>query len=186
MKKLLSLLCCLSIFLSSFAFAKTDEPLTTDLERVILIAKSKVDIPEEYSEFEYDFSSETSYSKAYWRLVWTKPDEYNGITVSIDNDGNILNYYSRADKISNPKPVYLKDELKANADSFLLKIAPDVFSKLNYQEAKFNGTYAGTYTYSYTRIENNILMLFIGFLILIPLMLLSYHFIGKYLQKEEK
>jgi len=146
MKKLLSLLCCLSIFLSSFAFAKTDEPLTTDLERVILIAKSKVDIPEEYSEFEYDFSSETSYSKAYWRLVWTKPDEYNGITVSIDNDGNILNYYSRADKISNPKPVYLKDELKANADSFLLKIAPDVFSKLNYQEAKFNGTYAGTYT----------------------------------------
>lgn len=36
------------------------------------------------------------------------------------------------------------------------------------------------------KIENNILMLFIGFLILIPLMLLSYHFIGKYLQKEEK
>ena len=34
------------------------------------------------------------------------------------------------------------------------------------------------------KIENSILMLFIGFLILIPLMLLSYHFIGKYLQKE--
>lgn len=36
------------------------------------------------------------------------------------------------------------------------------------------------------KIENNILMLLVGLLILIPLMLLCYHFIGKYLQKEEK
>jgi len=36
------------------------------------------------------------------------------------------------------------------------------------------------------KIESNILMLLIGLIILIPLMLICYHFIGKYLQKEEK
>lgn len=36
------------------------------------------------------------------------------------------------------------------------------------------------------KIENIILMLFIGLVVLIPTMLICYHFIGRYLQKEEK
>lgn len=158
MKRLLSLLCCLSILLSSFAFANVDEPLTADLEKVILVAKSKIDIPEEYSEFEYDFSSEAAYNNAYWRLVWTKPEKYNSITILIDNDGHIINYNSREERITNARPVYLKEELKSTADNFLNQIAPEVSNKLDYTGASFNGIYASTYTYSYTRIENGILM----------------------------
>ena len=36
------------------------------------------------------------------------------------------------------------------------------------------------------KIDNNILMLLVGLIVLIPTMLISYHFIGKYLQKEEE
>ena len=35
------------------------------------------------------------------------------------------------------------------------------------------------------KIDNNILMLLVGLIVLIPAMLISYHFIGRYLQKEE-
>jgi len=160
MKRFFAVICCLSIFLSSltFSYAKIDEPLTKDLENVILIAKSRVVIPEEYSEFEYDFTSESSYNKAYWRLVWTKPEEYNGITILIDNDGHIINYYSKAEKTNNPKPIYLKEELKPTADAFIKQIAPEVSKNIQLIETTFNGTYAGTYTYLYNRIENGILM----------------------------
>jgi len=36
------------------------------------------------------------------------------------------------------------------------------------------------------KIDSFILMLLVGLIVLVPLMLLLYHFIGKYLQKEEK
>lgn len=36
------------------------------------------------------------------------------------------------------------------------------------------------------KINNFLIMLLVGLVVLIPLMLLLYHFIGKYLQKEEK
>lgn len=39
---------------------------------------------------------------------------------------------------------------------------------------------------SVIKIKSNLLMLLVGLILLIPLMLVCYHFIGKYLQKEEK
>ena len=34
-------------------------------------------------------TSESAYNTAYWRFAWTKPDAYDGITLLIDNNGNL-------------------------------------------------------------------------------------------------
>ncbi len=136
--------------------SNTKESLNESLEKVIKIVKGKITVPKEYSEFDYYFNG--GYGQDYiWTLSWRKPSDSSSIQINSDQNGNII-YYSNYDysKKENGIPTYLKKELKATAEKFIKQIAPTVASKLEYQDATYDGIYNGNYSYTYQRKENDV------------------------------
>lgn len=135
-----------------------EEALEKSLEQAIKATKSKITIPKEYSEFDYFYQGTNSYSPTYWNLSWRKAEEYSVIEVGLDKDYNIV-YYSNYDysKTSRSIPSYLKNELEDEALAFIKKIAPDIYNKLDFIEANYDGIYNNSYTYFYQRKENNVI-----------------------------
>lgn len=128
------------------------------LEAAISAVKDKIKIPKEYSEFNYSYYGSNSYSEVYWSLNWRKPEDYSYIDVSLDRDFNFINYTNYG--YSNPNrgiPSYMKEELEDEARDFIKQIAPDIYRKLEFREANYNGIYSNSYSYHYNRKENNIM-----------------------------
>mgnify|MGYP001335257154 CR=1 FL=1 len=128
------------------------------LEAAIKAVKAKIQIPKDYSEFDYYYYGTSAYSNNYWSLNWRNPENYSYIEVNLDKDNNFTYYshYARTEMGRNI-PSYLKKELKDDAEAFIKKIAPDVYKKLEYVDSSYNGIYSNTYTYNFQRIENGII-----------------------------
>jgi len=137
--------------------AINNEDVAVNLESVLLGIKAKIEIPEELTEFTYDYDNNSSYGQ-YWSFMWRDEDYKNSLSISCDKDGNIFSYRLRNNKEKNSVPKFLKEELQAKAEAFIEKIMPDVKGHLKFQKALFNGVYSGGYIYQFDRIENGILM----------------------------
>jgi len=133
------------------------EPNQTNLTAAIKTVKSKITIPEEYSVFDYNYNDASTYSKANWSLTWRTKDGNAAIQVNCDEDFHIT-YYSKYDSSKTEAGIskYLKKELKAKADEFILKIAPETIGCLEYLSADYEGIYSGNYVYNYQRTSNGI------------------------------
>ena len=132
---------------------------TTDkaLEKALIAVKAKITIPEEYSEFDYYFYEENSYSNGYFTLSWRNPVDSSYIQVNIDKNNNITSYnkYNYSENRGGVAK-YLSSELKTTADKFIKQIAPRLNGKLEFIEADYTGIYNGTYVYAYQRKENGV------------------------------
>jgi len=137
--------------------AINNEDVAVNLETVLLGVKEKISIPEELTEFTYDYDSSSGYGQ-YWSFMWRDKDYNSSVSIDCDNEGNIFSYRVRNTKEKNNVPKFLKDELQTNAEAFIEKVMPAVSGHLEFQKATFNGVYNGSYTYQFTRIENGILM----------------------------
>ena len=136
----------------------TKEPTQAELEKMITAVKSKISIPEELSQFEYNFNSENYDSSAIWNLSWHNKDYTKQINVQSDQKGNILNYYVNDNNDGYYSPKYLKSELKATATKFIKNTSPDIFGGIEYVGARSQGINNGQYIYQYQRVENKIAM----------------------------
>lgn len=128
---------------------------SAELEKMITAVKSKITVPAELSKFSYNYYSGSGNSYV-WNLSWTNKDGSKTIYVNCDSKGRISNYSYNTDK--SYKPVYLQDELKSKADTFIKSVASDIAGKLQYTETSSASSYNGTYTYQYQRVENGIPM----------------------------
>ncbi len=128
---------------------------SAELEKMITAVKSKITVPSELSKFSYNYYSGSGNSYV-WNLSWSNKDGSKTIYVNCDSKGRISNYSYNTDK--SYKPVYLQDELKSKADTFIKSIASDIAGKLQYTETSSASSYNGTYTYQYQRVENGIPM----------------------------
>lgn len=128
------------------------------LEEAIRSVKAKIQIPKEYSDFDYYFYGTSAHNNNYWSLTWRNPEEYSYIEVNLDKDNNFIHYshYDRSGRGKNI-PSFLEKELKDEAEDFIKQIAPDVYKNIEFVEANYNGIYSNTYTYSFQRKENNII-----------------------------
>jgi Peptidase propeptide and YPEB domain./S-layer homology domain. len=133
------------------------DPSDQKLESAILAVKKVIDIPESYSKFDYNFNSQISYRDSSWNLTWSNPTDNSSITVNCDMDNHIT-YFSKYDGNSSSKGLvkYLKSEQKSTADSFIKKIAPEIFDSLEYTKADYDSVYSGNYIYYYQRKNNGI------------------------------
>jgi hypothetical protein len=118
MKRIIGLFCCICLVMSSIGSTyaavqavpisldlKTERaPLTDDLERIILSAKSRINIPEELSKFDYSFYDKSYYSDTYWQLNWRNEDSTSRISVRIDQNENISYYYYSKNREENYVP----------------------------------------------------------------------------------
>lgn len=144
-------------YLVQAAGSGKDDFSEKELEKAIKTAKEKIQIPEKYSKFDFYYSGTAS--NDCWNLSWTNPDNDSYINVNLDKDYNITYYYKYdASSYSDRNiPSYLKSELIDNAKNFIRTIAPDVYLKMEFVEAYYNGIYNNIYTYKFQRKENGII-----------------------------
>jgi len=134
------------------------EPSDKALEVAIKAVKAKIQIPSEFSEFNFYYYGTNMGSNTYWNLNWTNPKDYSYIEVNLDKDNNIIFYYKYdASKSRNNMPAYLKDELLDKAKEFIRSISPEVYSKIELEDSNYDGVYINTYTYIFQRKEKGVL-----------------------------
>ena len=133
------------------------EPTTAGLEAAILAVKDLIAIPEQYSEFNYNFYDGSVYSDSYWTLTWSNPIDESSITVNCDENYHISYFYKYdSSQKNNGVAKYLKSELRATVDDFIKKIAPETANKLELLNVTYEGIYGGSYVYNYQRRNNGI------------------------------
>ncbi len=183
MKKIISLLTCSSLLLTSMtAFAQDaqiavdevfvedyvsyedsksqNEPTSEKLEEIIKKVRPLITVPEEYTEFSWDFNAGSYYSLPSWSLGWT--DEKNGeIYIKCDNDGRITSYskYNYNDIRGASIPQKSPDEFVNSALEFAKKTSPHIASsEFVLTNTVMASLFSDSYTYRFTRYENGIIV----------------------------
>lgn len=159
MKRKIALLLSLILLLTMvFPLQGYAAGLDKELENAIRTAKVKFSIPDDYK---FTSSMYTSQDKKIFDLNWTGEDTIDSvrINVSVDGDGNILNYYrySPNDYILGGKlPLLSREEAKARADGYIERIAPDLLSELQYMYKYPDSLMDVNYYLSYYRVVNGV------------------------------
>ncbi len=137
--------------------AKATEVTATELDRALNAVKKLIEIPKDYSDFDYYYNPSNIYTNAYWAFTWRNPNSYANIYVSCDEKYRITSY-SKYDHSIEGRGIakYLKDELKSSADAFIKKVAPDIMSSIKFIDAEYDSIYSGNYIYNYQRRNNGV------------------------------
>lgn len=147
MKRLVSFLLCLCMVLTTVTPAFAAEDDAEAMKSALLVVKNRIDIPTEYSQFEYS-SGETN-GQVTWNFFWTNPKGGDSISVRADHAGRIVRYqvYSgNPDK--NIPPQMTKEEAIDSAKKLLSKTLPEIADKLVLERAevyRYNDRYGITF-----------------------------------------
>lgn len=145
----------LTLTLLPTAFAESQ------MSKALASVKLKVDIPENLTEFSSS-TNESEKDLSYY-FYWNDENYNDSLNITADKDGNIL-YYSRNiwnDNTKKPRlSKYSEDDVKAYADKFIKKLAPELFQNPNDCAVLDNfyssySSYSGnSYSLTYQRIAN--------------------------------
>ncbi len=157
MKKLFSAFLSAILILScaSFAYAAENGPTTEELESVIKLVRTRIDIPEEFSEFTWKHRSANAYQDESWVLTWKNKNdapERGSATVECDGDGHIIDFtmYFNNQKYGQ-LPKFTKDELLKTAEEFLQRVNPTLYENLKLSDASSAGIYSNRFSYNFVR-----------------------------------
>lgn len=158
MKRVISVFLALMMLVTAFP-ALADSNASKEMENVLLIVKSKVDVPEELSEFSgrvLGSSERVSYS-----FDWNNKDYSKSMSVYADSDGRITSYHYYSPVFSDKKlsPVS-KKEIIDFAYGFLKKTLPEAFKDesdtLIYDEKSYNARGNLRYSLRFDRYKNSV------------------------------
>lgn len=160
MKRILALtvamLVLVTIIVPVQGFAAGDDK---GLEKAIKAVRSIIEVPEDY-KLESRYGRRRG-DKNVWDLSWRSKDDQDGsISASITED-DVLLWYDRY------KPEYYQEEqrklpkvsrgeAKIIAEQFINKVNPSILSNVKYNESIQNSLMDYAYSFSYTRVENNV------------------------------
>ena len=158
MKKIISLLLCVLMVISSVSIF-ADSSASEAMETVLINVKSKVNIPEKFSEFtpyanEYD-------GKLSYEFNWQTEDGNSYIEVSCDDSGRIYRYYFYDNTLKSEKKLTTlsKDDIVKTAEEFLKKALPEAFTTNNdvllYDDTSWNVS-GNTYRIRFERYHDGI------------------------------
>lgn len=136
-----------------------DEPTPEMMEEMIKKVRPLIVVPEEYTEFGWDFHGNSSHSESYWSFYWT--DEKNGeISITCDTKGRITGYdvYNYNRNRNAVLPTESPEEILPVAEEFIKNTLPhlDGFDLRLTETAYPSVSYNHCYTFTFTRYENNI------------------------------
>ena len=139
---------------------KTTEPTAADMENLIKTVKPKLDIPETYTDFDWNYSAPTYYNTASWRFTWSDKNGDGRVRVTTDEKGNIESYsLDRYDRERGVKlPHYSKDSLSETAEKALAKLCPDAAGSMKLVASSASSFYSKSFVYSFVRYENDIVV----------------------------
>ena len=128
MKKVLCLFLALSVVLSAFcAFAGTD--VSEDMEKVLIIVKEKLDVPQNLTKFVPRTRTDLKKNKNSYIFTWEAEDGSSFMEVTCDSEGRIsqYNFYDNNVKSEKKLTKLSKTDIIDYTDNFLWKILPEVF-----------------------------------------------------------
>ena len=159
---------CLGVMAEAYGTGKTRTvmPISEDvpesaeqneenrLKAVLTAVKTAVDIPEEYTEFDYDLY--TRYEEETWNLMWRNEDYTKTISVNADSEGKITLYNNTIHNMPIKAPLIRRSEALETAYKFIDRVYPGITDSL--KEEEIYGTYfgSGTYQFNFVREENGI------------------------------
>ncbi len=142
------------------AFAEGQD--SKELAKAITIAKTRLDIPEELSEFRYNTSS-GSMRDSTWRLTWTTPSdatEYREISANVTGSVITSFYDSKlgwSEDASNVLAKLSGDELYKKAQALMEQINPTVAKSISIDRDSLDiSLYNTRATFSLVRTKNGI------------------------------
>lgn len=110
---------------------------SNQLENIIESVKSKFDIPNELSEFNYNTYDDT------WNLSWNRKDHKESMDISCTSEGNVLSYYHFTEEENSSRSPLAQmdaDEAKKMAEDFLKKVVPEYADHLAVSEVQIPTT----------------------------------------------
>nr|MCR4991685.1 hypothetical protein [Lachnospiraceae bacterium] len=160
-KRLLAALMALVLVFSAFtgfAPVEAEYALTEEKMKEVLIAvKGKLDIPDEFSEFDYSFNEYTGEGRYYFN--WSTEDGSERINVNADANGRIFSYsrydYSGTSETEGQVPTYIGEELLPKAEEWIYQVEPKLKGKLDLKRCSYS-PYNKRYSFGFVRIENGI------------------------------
>lgn len=150
---LLSVLMLVVCMMPFQVFAEEDK----GLETAIKFVKSKITVPDEYTEFNYNILNYKN--KRTWDLSWNSKDGEGSINVRVDEKGNIIDYSSykpRTRPDSNKLPKFSRQQAKENAEAFIKNLNPELLGQLKYMDNDVASIRDYEYYFSYARIVNGV------------------------------
>ncbi len=142
-----------SVFLSAAMLAApasiiayADKDYGEEMTQALTYVKQRVEIPEEYSVF--DYYQGTNYGRSYYNFSWSSPDgsERPG-SLSVSICGKVITRYQRyADEWEQDYSFgkLSKEQLAEKAEEALKKLNPTVYSYLEIDKDSLNVSLAGT------------------------------------------
>ena len=97
-----------------------------DMESALVAVKSRIDVPQELTEFSSQTSSDDNGTQ--YRFTWRDKENRDDLTVSADDAGHIASYRYYADSEAAKEVFRPRGEYYAAAESFLKKAAPELFT----------------------------------------------------------
>ncbi len=159
MKKILSFVMCLMILCSAMVVG-AEPSSSTELERILLIVKSKIDITDSLTEF--SSSVNVNGTKTAYQFFWSCKDGSQSLEVSCDHMGRIGNYYYYDNNHSKKKISSVsKQEIIDYCNEFLRKTLPEAYSSdgtdiLKADISSYNVNGSLRYSISFPRMKDGI------------------------------
>jgi hypothetical protein len=154
---------CLIFTSFSFVYAKdaSNQPTTAELEEVIKQVRTKIDIPSEFSKFDWNYQTPSYYRQGSWNLSWFDPDRNIGrANVTCLSNGEItgfnVSYYNEERFATLPEKA--PEEYLDKVTAFINKALPFTSGHLELSNVTAGYIYSGSYTYTFTRYENGIIV----------------------------
>lgn len=150
----LVLLLAVTAFMPVQGLAQEDKAL----EQAIRAVKAKIEVPENFTEFNYYTYSDGD--RISWYLDWNSKDMLEGsLSVRVDDRGDILSYnlYKPYDYDSARKfPKISRQEARGTAEAFIERMKPGLLSDLELVEQGGLQQLGRTHSFTYIRLENGI------------------------------
>ena len=163
MKKILTILIAAAMLAAPAAasaapYAEAASVSDTDaMTQALLTVKSRVDVPQELTEFESSRSDYTGID--YYTFRWSAKDGSGYINVNADKNGRIIDYYyyKNSGKASSGLLPLSRDEMRAQAEGYIAKLAPETVADSN-DAIVFDSLFANEsgYSASFKRLKNGI------------------------------
>ncbi len=140
--------------------SSSNEPTTDELEKIIKLVKPKLDVPEECTSFDWNYTAATFYNQASWRMTWYDKEYTKEVNIVCDDNGNIIsyNFYENNRDRTTKLPEFSKEKLAKVASDFLKTLAPDAAENMKLESSYASSLYSKSFIYNFQRYENGVIV----------------------------
>ena len=132
-----------------------NEETQEQMTEVLLKIKTKLELPDEFTEFSYNYNNYGT--KATWYFNWSTDDSSKTVYVNCDDEAHITYMGSYDNERSNGMPDKTAEEITPAAEELLYRLFPEAKGHVVLKSANYQ-YYRASYRFLYRRIENGIEM----------------------------